>query len=487
MSDLSIQFSIRDKLTAIQSYVLKHGLVQAALFIAAWLIVFGSGALLDVVNYASLWFPAAGLTFAVLVVVGWRSILPLMFCAVVGTFWTDSIYGLNTPPDELFVTGILFGVGHIASYYIGARLLLYISDTSLQNLPRLATCFLILSAVCSFLATISVLTALVWSGAIDDGSHVDTWLPFWIGDLAGMAVTAPIFCFIIAKLYPHPKFWIGEHLNQKSTTSFTEFLYKCSLGLGLLLVVMLLASISEAPEAAYAAFFLILPQMWITYTETPLRTSLSLALLSLAIALLVTPFDVMQFALVYQFVICVVAATTLYGLAVPALIADNRALRGMVLKDSLTQTTSRNELINRVEKELKQAQRQKSELCLIVFDLDKFKHINDKFGHVAGDRALISAADCAKDCLRETDILGRFGGDEFVVVLPFTSADAAVLTAERIRLRLTQVTVDHGVTLSGSFGVSAVTGVDSFNRAFERADKALYRAKDLGRNQVCCM
>ncbi len=126
------------------------------------------------------------------------------------------------------------------------------------------------------------------------------------------------------------------------------------------------------------------------------------------------------------------------------------------------------------------------EVSLLVLDIDRFKEINDSFGHAAGDRALRIVAEQLRAGLRSDDLLARYGGEEFVVVLSGTGAEAAMRVAESLRKRIESLGF-HGqqrpVRITLSCGVTVLRGDDSPDSAFERADGALYRAKRGGRNR----
>jgi two-component system cell cycle response regulator len=165
------------------------------------------------------------------------------------------------------------------------------------------------------------------------------------------------------------------------------------------------------------------------------------------------------------------------------------------LTDFLTGWHNRRYLNARLKEELSRSQRQGTNLTCLVIDLDHFKPINDKYGHLAGDAALREAAQRVDTHIRGSDAAARFGGDEFVVLAPGITSQQAVALAERIREAVcgTPVEVIQGanVTLTVSIGVAGVTlarDVTDLKAAAERllsdADAALYKAKQLGRNRV---
>ena len=124
-----------------------------------------------------------------------------------------------------------------------------------------------------------------------------------------------------------------------------------------------------------------------------------------------------------------------------------------------------------------------------MVDLDGLKEINDRLGHGAGNRAILALADAVREELRDTDFAARYGGDEFVVLLPQTSAAAAGLFAERLRRRLLSVSQEAGLPVRASIGVAALSpdevgASDSAEDLLRRADEALYKAKRSGRDRV---
>lgn len=127
-----------------------------------------------------------------------------------------------------------------------------------------------------------------------------------------------------------------------------------------------------------------------------------------------------------------------------------------------------------------------TETCLLVLDIDRFKHINDRFGHAAGDRALRIVAEQLKAGLRPDDLLARYGGEEFVVVLPGTGMEAGSMIAEGLRTCIESIGFrgqQQPVRITLSCGITALRAGDTPDSAFDRADRALYRAKHNGRNR----
>lgn len=177
--------------------------------------------------------------------------------------------------------------------------------------------------------------------------------------------------------------------------------------------------------------------------------------------------------------------TLLYPLRNALLYQD--ALR-LAQLDPLTGISNRSALDDTLQRELSHAQRQGSSCALMIIDIDHFKAINDKYGHIIGDCALKEIAQRAEKCKREGDLLFRYGGEEFVILLRDTDLEGAQLLAERIRGCIASgpcncAGIELDITVS--IGVSSLRRHDSPVSLFARADQALYSAKKRGRNQVC--
>lgn len=158
-------------------------------------------------------------------------------------------------------------------------------------------------------------------------------------------------------------------------------------------------------------------------------------------------------------------------------------------KDPLTGIKNRAALEENLASEVALARRHGWELALIVFDLDKFKQINDTHGHQRGDCAIKAAAQAALGCGRDSDSLYRYGGEEFVMLLRNTDARGACMLAERIRATIEGLGIECDgarINFTVSAGVASLLGGDSPDTLFDRADQALLQAKDQGRNRVNC-
>jgi diguanylate cyclase len=160
--------------------------------------------------------------------------------------------------------------------------------------------------------------------------------------------------------------------------------------------------------------------------------------------------------------------------------------RRLALLDTLTQLPNRQAYDERLLQEHQRWQRYQRPLSLAVCDLDNFKSINDNYGHLAGDKVLRIIAKTLRTRLRKTDFIARFGGEEFVVLMPETGAEEALHTLDTIRLAVANCPFhfrEQPVTITVSAGIAAFIQGASAEVVFERADSALYRAKQSGRNR----
>jgi diguanylate cyclase (GGDEF)-like protein len=177
-----------------------------------------------------------------------------------------------------------------------------------------------------------------------------------------------------------------------------------------------------------------------------------------------------------------------------AIAIENRAvheeLERRAYTDYLTGLSNRRHFLEKAESELTRTMRYGRELSILMLDLDHFKQVNDTYGHKVGDLVLKKLSEVCRTALRDADIIGRIGDEEFAVLFPETGDQSAMETAERLRASIAaaQVTLDGGLPLrfTASLGVTTLRDKDAnIDMLLNQADQALYRAKNEGRNRVC--
>ncbi len=168
--------------------------------------------------------------------------------------------------------------------------------------------------------------------------------------------------------------------------------------------------------------------------------------------------------------------------------SDKQELKDQLIHDTLTNAYSRSYVMEVLGKRLTELQRDSSkQMAVALLDLDKFKNVNDTYGHQAGDQVLISLSETVISCIRQQDIFGRYGGEEFLLILVEMNRDKAFDLAERIRTTIASKTFTagkHEIKLTVSIGLSVAHQGDTKEAIVERADKALYQAKSSGRNKT---
>ena len=170
--------------------------------------------------------------------------------------------------------------------------------------------------------------------------------------------------------------------------------------------------------------------------------------------------------------------------------AQNEELKGLANIDPLTGCLNRRAFLEQADEILKKAREEGSPVCCLMTDIDKFKYFNDTYGHAVGDQVLVQVARVLKAALRPTDVLCRYGGEEFCILLPGVDALRAAVVSERIRFRVEAqsgpgIRSIPGLRVTASFGLSSMEfGAPTLKSLIDEADQALYAAKQAGRNKV---
>ena len=195
------------------------------------------------------------------------------------------------------------------------------------------------------------------------------------------------------------------------------------------------------------------------------------------------------FVLEIEFTADTFVIPTFAGLLIGLILAQNKVLstklRGLAYTDSLTNIYNRLHFAHFLDAEIDRVKRYGGKFSIIFFDLDRFKEINDNYGHLTGDDILEQVTELVSKTNRNADIFARYGGEEFIILTPETDLSGALIHAERLRNDIEKFefkTVGH---ITSSFGVAEFNAEkDDVDELLARADKALYMAKEYGRNRV---
>ncbi len=227
----------------------------------------------------------------------------------------------------------------------------------------------------------------------------------------------------------------------------------------------------QASLGIYGVFLLlVLPPALRGAIPSPAAGSLSRSTISLAV------FFAVLIALLW------VLASRLEELASAR--AEARLFAAQAVTDTLTGLANRRQLDDELDRQIATARRHPQPLSIALIDLDRFKAVNDRLGHEAGDHVLIEVAQRLTGSVRTSDILGRWGGEEFLLIAPHTDHDAALVLTERCRARMADTPFLDTIPVTASFGVATLAPEDDARSLLRRADHALYRAKDQDRNRV---
>jgi diguanylate cyclase (GGDEF)-like protein len=186
--------------------------------------------------------------------------------------------------------------------------------------------------------------------------------------------------------------------------------------------------------------------------------------------------------------VCLLVTVIVVAIVSVALRRYQARITALATTDQLTELLNRRGFDLLASQALQEARRNQSQLCALMLDLDNFKELNDSHGHQAGDQVLRGFARNLRDDLRQADILCRWGGEEFALLLKDTSVEQARVLAQKIRQRTEQSEFEYnGSTLhvTTSIGLAQLHTDESLEQLLARADRALYRAKQGGRNRLC--
>ncbi|CDI48760.1 GGDEF domain-containing protein [Clostridium tetani] len=167
-----------------------------------------------------------------------------------------------------------------------------------------------------------------------------------------------------------------------------------------------------------------------------------------------------------------------------SLIEKNKFLKEMSMEDYLTKVYNYGTIIEIIERQIKYSKRKGETFCILMIDIDDFKSVNDNFGHVFGDEILIKISKEIKKNIRKNDYVGRFGGEEFIVIFNNTELSEAIIISERIRKSIEKLEFFRSLKITISGGVKEYFN-ESCKEIIDAADNFLYKAKGLGKNRIC--
>lgn len=259
------------------------------------------------------------------------------------------------------------------------------------------------------------------------------------------------------------------------------------------LIYLLIYSIYESPNFLIQAFgiIVIILAFFIVPNKSINKVYVSVILSSGFFIISVVHFEILKLneflaAIAYIFITIVLCSISAYRADYHKRMEflNNKELQRLSKTDALTGIYNRYKFDEELRDAINFSKRYETQLALILFDFDNFKEINDNFGHVVGDMVLKDTAELVNKSIRNTDVFARWGGEEFVILLPSTRLENAVELAEKIRIKINNFEFKHNEKVTCSFGITPIRKDDDRHTLLKRVDELLYEAKKLGKNKV---
>jgi diguanylate cyclase (GGDEF)-like protein len=345
----------------------------------------------------------------------------------------------------------------------------------MSNLVSIVS-FVTISLVASLAGSVG---AFIWAYANKVGLNVAylVWQGWWVGGwLQAVLIVLPILHIV----NPYVERWTSPIKSINKTPKIGN--YKAITISTVLFVLVLVGYVSVARFISIKQFDIIQSSLADDAILLNIQNAIDGMSYPLYILLMV------MIALTYLIYTAVIYWHQTLLKANQQLLDKNIELEELATTDSLTKLFNRRRALEFAEAEFERSVRNQQHLSILMVDIDKFKRINDELGHLVGDTVIRDVAKRLSESVRPYDVSGRYGGEEFIVILPDTDLDNAIQIAKRILAKIEQTPVNSGkgqVKVTVSIGATSllVTDVDS-NFTIERADQALLKAKSAGRNCI---
>ncbi|WP_100658255.1 GGDEF domain-containing protein [Alteromonas flava] len=278
---------------------------------------------------------------------------------------------------------------------------------------------------------------------------------------------------VVGLAQPHDQLRVGVARNLALTIGATTISAEQ-------IVAEIDAAIAAIPESAHVNIY----RQWnnVKYIE---HTDYYFYAWPLAVLMMVIVGMVWRYRVVHQYTQTLAMKNQELECLQKALLEKNKSLEFLSIHDPLTTLYNRNFMLQRAEEAINTFERFKQPVSIIVMDVDHFKTINDRYGHGVGDRVLVELAQLAQRCLREVDLIARWGGEEFLIMCINSDEEAAKVLAQRITDALRKAPLASiQIPLTCSFGVAQLNEGEDFSTWFDNADRCMFSAKRNGRNQI---
>lgn len=430
-------------------------------------------------NITPVWIPS-GVMLALVLLRGNYLLVSVFFGAMLGNAWAY----IDTSSLQQFGTGALAatmnGAGDVVCVALGCYALSEpdAKDRLFQE-TRLFRQFLLYAVVVGpAISALFGVGGLLLAGILGTGSvALSALYVWWIGDAVGVLAFTPLILsyFIPRKVIPRGNATLGETLL-------------------VAMLIALLPLLDYIPTTIAAVFvdltYFLIPILLWSFVRVGLRAALWGVVYLVVAELLITYFSegtgsITRSAFELQYFVAITVSTLLTISTVFWEQRNNlKAATEAATHDPLTRLGNRRSFQSTLDSELSRQWRYRMPLSLMMFDIDHFKVVNDQYGHKMGDQVLEKLARLASDQLRAHDAIARWGGEEFVILLPETDQEGARIRAERLRAEVENFSFIEGHPVTISIGVAEARPGTAPIDLVETADQALYVAKNTGRNRV---
>jgi len=465
-----------------------------ALILVLRLFLFFGSKLLEYASEVSLWFPAAAATFACFLVFGRRAIPALLLAAFLSALYDAGDASLHARPMFVVAGAALYAACHCLCYAGLAQLVSRtVSNTANPSISTTISAFLVGGLPATLLAGLTGVVAAHLIGTLGNATPVSFVLPWMLGDYVGLLTMGPLLAFVMRRAAERMRLPVPDTLYAYDALHRVHpgnRRYAPRLASMLLVVGGALALVAYDPEyqpLIFVVFIVIVLMLWMAVDQSMLQSMVLIALFGLIVVVLAHAMGLKELSLLLQCATITLAAGTYFASALPMLYAHNAQLREILTTDALTGAHSRMFFVELAEQALRQDRATGLPTSMLMLDMDHLKSINDRHGHVAGDRALAEIARLCRDALGPGDLMGRLGGDEFCVLLPGRDPQAAEAMAASMLRSVSAARYDFAPEIPPSVSIGIATardGKEDYDSLFLRADSALYVAKRTGRNRM---
>jgi diguanylate cyclase (GGDEF)-like protein len=431
-------------------------------------------------NITPVWIPS-GIILALVIFRGYYIWPGIFIGAFAGNAWAYIDFNSTELIIKSIVSGTSNGIGDVLCALLPVYLLKrYLGTANLFKSLRHYWYFLVTAVIAGpLISAVFGATSLAALGFLDWSDYTNAFMTWWIGDAVGVLIIAPAILIF--------KYRSTSHSNPIHVTEMMAFLVTAA-GLAVLIIESELV-----PHILPPANYLMIPLLFWALVRLNQRTVYLTLVFYTAVTVYATSQNIGPFSAATQITALIQMQGFLSMLAISVYIVSAlfnertqlvNQLEERVSRDLLTQARSRLYFEEQLKQEIIRFDRQHIPFCLIMFDIDDFKALNDNYGHLVGDEILRGIVAIVEPKLRQTDTIARWGGDEFMILLPGANADGAESFAESLRMRVKQYQFLKNIHITISLSVHQYTQGKNYNNFLTELDQGLLKAKNEGRNRT---